>query len=168
MAKCLHLNFGIPFALVLLGMVEAVAAAGEVRQAHEDFSTDPGWEAIHNRVIGEGGPTIRQDFGWTAADNGNGAIGGTVWSGLVPATYGMPIGPFDLKRKLTASGKITIKTREPQALHFRAVMKPIRDDLGAHFRMVEVVATPVILYSSILRTQAREIRMSSYENRPFR
>src|SRR5581483_9149789 len=78
-------------------------------QVHEDFSKDPGWEAVNNRVVGAGGPVIRQDFGCSLADDGRGSVGGTVWSTTAQATYGMPIGPFDLTRKLSASGKMTIK-----------------------------------------------------------
>ena len=59
-----------------------------------------------DRVVGVGGPTIHQNFGWSPGDDRQGAIGGEVWSTTTPATYGMPIGPFDLTRELSASGKV--------------------------------------------------------------
>jgi hypothetical protein len=95
---------------ILSHMTPLLAQDGELIQVHEDFSIDPGWESINNRVIGEGGPMINQDFGWTPGDDGRGAVGGVIWSTHVPADYGMPIGqPFDLRRELSASGKVTIK-----------------------------------------------------------
>jgi hypothetical protein len=97
-------------------MLSAAAVAGDgLVQVHEDFSKDPGWEAVNNRVIGVGGPTIHQDFGWCPGEDGQGAVGGEVWSTTTPATYGMPVGPFDLKRKLSASGKVVIKKMNPRS-----------------------------------------------------
>src|SRR5689334_1655375 len=96
--------------IVLLTLIVAHAAfAAELVQVHEDFSKDPGWEAVKNRVVGEGGPTIHQNFGWTPGDNGQGAVGGEIWATTTPATYGMPVGPYDLTKKLSASGKVIIK-----------------------------------------------------------
>ncbi len=91
-------------------LLSAVAVAGDgLVQVHEDFSKDPGWEAINNRVVGVGGPMVRQDFGWSPGEDGRGAVGGEIWSTTTPATYGMPVGPFDLTRRLSASGKVAIK-----------------------------------------------------------
>src|SRR3954464_7207795 len=100
------LYFVVP-TLVLLSTV--AVADDDLVQVHEDFSKDPGWEAVNNRVVGVGGPTVHQDFGWSPGEDGRGAVGGEVWSALTPATYGMPIGPFDLTRPLSASGKVAIK-----------------------------------------------------------
>lgn len=93
---------------VLLAAVP-LSAADDLVQVHQDFNKDPGWEGVNNRVIGVGGPTIHQDFGWSLGPEGLGAVGGEIWAGPTPASYGMPIGPFDLTRKLSASGTITIK-----------------------------------------------------------
>src|SRR3954462_6074044 len=91
-------------------LLSALAVAGnDLVQVHEDFSRDPGWEAVNNRVVGVGGPVIRQNFGWTPGADGRGAVGGEIWSTTTPATYGMPIGPFDLTQKLSASGQVTLQ-----------------------------------------------------------
>jgi hypothetical protein len=54
------------------------------------FDTDPGWEAVNNRVVATGCPTIRQDFGWGRSGRAGtgGAIGGTVWRS--PSGTGRP------------------------------------------------------------------------------
>src|SRR4051812_26324491 len=88
----------------LLPEAWAAAAADNLVQVREDFSKDPAWEGINNRIRGEDAPTIHQNFGWTAGDDGRGAVGGEIWAGVTPASYGMPLGPFDLTRKLSASG----------------------------------------------------------------
>jgi hypothetical protein len=76
---------------------------------HQDFSKDPHWEGVNNRVQCENCPTITQDFGWKPTNHngdGVGEIGGIIWKSTTPAYYAMPIGPFSFKDKLTASGKI--------------------------------------------------------------
>src|SRR4051812_24091666 len=40
------------------------AAQSGLASVHEDFSTDPGWEGVHNHVVATDNPTIRQDFGY--------------------------------------------------------------------------------------------------------
>ena len=41
-------------------------------QVREDFSRDPGWEGVNNRIVGVDGPTVNQNFGWTAGEDGKG------------------------------------------------------------------------------------------------
>ena len=47
----------------------------------QDFSEDPGWEGMNNRVECENCPEITQDFGWAKTNHtgaGPGEIGGTI------------------------------------------------------------------------------------------
>src|SRR5262245_18294536 len=103
---CSRARFLLVSPLILLC---TLAVADDLVQVHEDFNSDPGWEAVNNRVVGVGGPTIHQDFGWLPGEDGQGMVGGEIWSTTTPASYGMPVGPFDLTRKLSASGKVAIK-----------------------------------------------------------
>lgn len=88
-------------------------AQSDLIQIREDFSVDPRWEGVKNRVVGENVPVVRQDFGWggmsrTVSTSGGG-IGGRIWSSAVPAYYVMPIGkPLTFKDKISASGKLSI------------------------------------------------------------
>jgi hypothetical protein len=59
--------------LALLLMAAAAVADDGLVQVHEDFSNDPGWEAVNNRVVGKGGPTFHQDFGWSPGETGSAA-----------------------------------------------------------------------------------------------
>jgi hypothetical protein len=84
---------------------------GEIITIHHDFSVDPGWENVNNRVEGESCPTVTQDFGWQPTNfngDGVGEIGGTIWKSTTPAYYAMPIGPFSFKDSLRASGKLAV------------------------------------------------------------
>ncbi|MCI0494377.1 hypothetical protein L0Z72_05175, partial [candidate division KSB1 bacterium] len=70
----------------------------------QDFSKDPGWEGVNNRVQCEDCPSITQDFGWKPTNHngdGVGEISGVIWKSTTPAYYAMPIGPFSFKDKLT-------------------------------------------------------------------
>lgn len=102
--------------VVMIGILPLFASGwtGEPRRADiitlfQDFSTDPGWEGMNNRVQCENCPVITQDFGWnTTNHNGDGAgeISGIIWKSTTPAYYAIPIGPFSFKDRLSASGKI--------------------------------------------------------------
>lgn len=77
----------------------------------QDFSNDPGWEGVNNRVQCENCPSITQDFGWKPTNHngdGIGEIGGVIWKSTTPAYYAMPISPFSFKDKLTASGRLAV------------------------------------------------------------
>ncbi len=89
----------------------AEAQKGSIITIHRDFSVDPGWENVNNRVEGESCPTITQDFGWQPTNHngdGIGEIGGIIWKSTTPAYYAMPIGPFSFKDRLTAAGKLAV------------------------------------------------------------
>ncbi|MBN2357798.1 hypothetical protein JXO59_16930 [candidate division KSB1 bacterium] len=81
----------------------------EIDTIYQDFSTDPGWEGVNNRVRCDDCPIITQDFGWRPTGHngdGTGEIGGVIYKSTTPAYYAMPIGPFSFKDKLSASGKM--------------------------------------------------------------
>src|SRR5689334_19241185 len=84
------------------------AFADDLVQVNQDFSADPRWEGLNNRVVADDGPTIKQDFGWKSSA-GSGEIGGTIWRSRTPAWYAMKVGPFSFDDKLSASGQIAVK-----------------------------------------------------------
>lgn len=98
-------------ALALIVMTTALAENALV-QVHQDFSEDPGWEGMNNRVIAENPPTKTQQFGYTPTTRSSstvGEIGGTMWCTRKPAWYAMPIGkPLSYKDSLSVSGRISL------------------------------------------------------------
>ncbi len=102
--------------LYLIIFFSAVVRGEELKQGgitivHQDFSQDPGWEGMNNRVRCESCPTITQDFGWEPSEHhgdGMGEISGIIWRSTTPAYYAMPMGPFSFKESLSASGKIAV------------------------------------------------------------
>jgi len=101
-------------AAILAGIAWPVLAApaGELVQVRQDFSADPGWEGVTNRVECSECPTVRQDFGWsptTHASRVPGEIGGVIWRSTTPAWYAMPFGrPLSFSHALSASGTIAL------------------------------------------------------------
>jgi len=104
--------------LLLTGVAPFVLPVGDATpqrgllQVHRDFTSDPGWEGVNNRVIGENCPTVSQDFGWTPTNysgGGGGEIGGTIFQSRTPAWYGMALGrPLSFHDRFSASGRIAI------------------------------------------------------------
>ena len=95
----------LSLSILLLTNVVAFAADPLV-QVHQDFSKDPGWEGVNNRIIAENPPTKTQDFGYAA-----GKIGGKMWSSRTPAWYAMGFGkPLSYKDPFSVSGKIVLKS----------------------------------------------------------
>jgi hypothetical protein len=90
-----------------------VAAADDLAAVHQDFSTDPGWEGVNNRIVADDPPTKTQDFGWSNTAHSSktaGEIGGMMWCSRTPAWYGMPLGrPLSFKDPFSASGRICIR-----------------------------------------------------------
>src|SRR5688572_20583207 len=103
----MKLNWSI---LGLLFAVRAFAQEGELTQVTQDFSRDPGWEWMNNRIVAENPPTINQDFGWSLTNHtgaGTGEIGGRVWMSRTPAHYALPLSrPLSFKDKFSFSGRI--------------------------------------------------------------
>src|SRR6476620_741533 len=97
--------------LILFAVISAPLAAlaqSDLVLVNQDFSTDPHWEGLNNRVVADGVPTIEQDFGWKSSD-GAGEIGGTIWRSRTPAWYAAKVGPYTLNDKLSASGQLAVK-----------------------------------------------------------
>jgi hypothetical protein len=92
------------------------ARAADLVQVSQDFSGDPGWENMNNRVVAStDGPTITQNFGWRASSHfgGGGAptgeVGGTIWRTRTPAHYAMKLPKLlSLNDPLSASGQIVV------------------------------------------------------------
>src|SRR5687768_13099821 len=91
----------------------------ELTQVQQDFSADPGWEGVNNRIIAEDPPTKTQDFGWSGTTHSTatpGEIGGTMWCSRTPAWYAMPLGrPLSYKDAFSASGRVAIRAIEGTA-----------------------------------------------------
>jgi hypothetical protein len=89
---------------------------GEMVQVNQDFTADPGWEGVNNRVVCESCPTVTQDFGWspTSYSGGSGGeIGGTIVQSRTPAWYGLALGrPLSFRDRFSASGSIAIMPME--------------------------------------------------------
>jgi hypothetical protein len=84
---------------------------GNLLQVKQDFTRDPHWEGMNNRIIADNCPTIHQDFGWAALGKqgaNSGAISGTVWRSRTPAYYAMKVGPLSFDSELSASGLISV------------------------------------------------------------
>jgi hypothetical protein len=111
-------------AFLISGLIVANTGSkdnGDIVAIYEDFSEDPGWEGLNNRVNCVNCPQIKQDFGWMPSDHmgtGPGEIGGTIWRSTTPAFYAMPIGPFSFEDKLSASGKIAVVAPPEQGFGF--------------------------------------------------
>jgi|GEM_PF-1631952 len=103
--------FLLSFCVMLRFAWSEESGKSDIATIRQDFSKDPGWEGMNNRVQCENCPTITQDFGWKPTNHngdGVGEIGGIIWKSTTPAYYAMPISPFSFKDKLTASGKIAV------------------------------------------------------------
>ncbi len=93
----------IPAGPFILSLALLCGARQDLIQVRHDFAGDPGWEGFNNRVAAAAGPALKQDFGWSDA-----SVGGTVASSTTPATYGMKVGPYMLKDRLSASATVRI------------------------------------------------------------
>src|SRR5262249_44841190 len=85
---------GLVVSLMLLAPFVSLAE-DQLTQVHQDFNSDPGWEAVNNRVVASDPPTIKQDFGWAPTNHlgtgTGGEIGGTMWQSKTPAYYALPL-----------------------------------------------------------------------------
>lgn len=121
---CRHLlstSFARLFFLAILATcVMGVTAAhaedpGGLVQVRQDFSSDPGWEGVDNRIVGTGCPTIEQNFGWRPTNHTggptSGEIGGLFWDTRTPAWYGMKLDrPLTFNDAFSVSGRFSITT----------------------------------------------------------
>src|SRR5262245_837136 len=107
--------FGL-LVLILAMIGGPILAENDLFQAQQDFSTDPGWEGMNNRIEAIDPPSVTQNFGWSRTDHtqsGQGEIGGKVSRSRTIAYYAMPLGkPLTFKDAFSASGKITLMPGE--------------------------------------------------------
>jgi hypothetical protein len=96
--------------VLLLAICFSAVADDELTQVHQDFSQDPGWDCVQNRVQASDPPTVKQDFGWSPTDHtggGTGEIGGMMWQSRTPAYYAMALNhPLSFKEPFSFSCKI--------------------------------------------------------------
>src|SRR2546428_8003803 len=99
--SCLMVALIIPIRLL---------AEDKLIQVHEDFSRDPGWDSVKNRIRAADPPMVKQDFGWSEtnhAGGGTGEIGGKMWQSRTPAWYAMPLNhAFSFKEPFSFSCRI--------------------------------------------------------------
>lgn len=102
--------------MLMLRLAPAAFAQGEIVQVHQDFSTDPGWEWMNNRIEASNPPMIDQSFGWSATNHTGvraGEIGGKIWRSRTPAYYAIPLGnPLSFKEPFSASGIVALMPGE--------------------------------------------------------
>jgi hypothetical protein len=96
--------------LVVLSCAVCFAEDANLRRA--EFSTDPKWEGLQNRLVPSPPRVTRQDFGWRnsnrAAGRASGEIGGWIQRSATPASYATQIPARTLNDKLSASGKFSV------------------------------------------------------------
>lgn len=103
-------------ALILIGSVlfaGVMSVGGESAKVdHQDFTSDPGWDALNNRQLPQNLPVTKQHFGWSntnhAGGKSKGEIGGRVQRSATPATYAVAIEPRTLNDKLHAGGTFAV------------------------------------------------------------
>jgi hypothetical protein len=86
-------------------------SAERTTQRRQDFSNDPGWLGVHNRLRPEPAPEKRQDFGYRTSNHAgekSGEIGGGVWRSVRPAWYAKKLEPLNFESRLSASGKLAL------------------------------------------------------------
>ena len=104
---------GIVFAfLFVVCALTAGVHAGETKIVEEDFSKDPNWDGLNNRLVPEPAPITRQHFGWRETNHTGamtqGEVGGYVQRSRRPAYYGMPIKPRSFNDKIRMSGRFAV------------------------------------------------------------
>jgi hypothetical protein len=98
---------------VLAHLALVLAARGQPVQIREDFSRDPGWDHLQNRIVGTDMPQVVQDFGWRRTNftwGGPGEIGRRVANSRRQACYAMPLGrPLSSDDEISASGALALR-----------------------------------------------------------
>jgi hypothetical protein len=92
---------------------ELASAGGEsdLVQVHQDFSGDPGWEGVRNRLSTQFPPRVMQRFGYSRtnhAGKGAGEIGGYIQSTTRPAHYAKVIERRTMETPLSFSGSLAL------------------------------------------------------------
>jgi len=91
---------------LFLGAAVLAKAGDDASLRRETFDSDPGWESYRSRLVPNPLPVTKQDFGYRE----NGEIGGWVQRSVTPAYYAKVIPTKTLNDKLSASGKVAVRS----------------------------------------------------------
>jgi hypothetical protein len=108
---CRYPVLRIAVALAALGLGAVCLAQERTIERRQDFSRDPLWQGVNNRLRPEPAPEKRQDFGYRRTNHAGaaaGEIGGVVWRSVKPAWYAKKIEPLTFESRLSASGKFAL------------------------------------------------------------
>lgn len=97
--------------LAVLGFCGGALPGERTTPRRQDFSSDPGWQGVHNRLRPDPVPEKRQDFGYRRSHHvgaAAGEIGGVVWRSVKPAWYAKKLAPLTFDNRLSASGKFAL------------------------------------------------------------
>ncbi len=99
-------------ALAALAVLPAAARGdGGLVEVREDFSRDPGWEGVRNRLPATFPPRVLQRFGWSGTNHAGkaaGEVGGHIQSTARPAHYAKVIQRRTLESRLSFSGSFAL------------------------------------------------------------
>jgi hypothetical protein len=109
-------RFTAALLLAALGGLSAAARGQDSRIVRETFAADPAWDGFRNRLAPEVPQRVLQDFGFRPTNHATGArageIGGFVQRTPTAAYYAMPIEPKSLDDRLSASGKLAVRSAD--------------------------------------------------------
>jgi hypothetical protein len=101
---------------LLVAMPLSAAVAQDPRVQRESFAADPAWDGFRNRLAPEVPMRVKQDFGFRPSHHAGGArageIGGFVQRAPTAAYYALPIAPKSLDDRLSASGKLAVRSAD--------------------------------------------------------
>lgn len=90
-----------------------IAAVEPPIQRKESFDTDPGWQALGNRLLPDSLPSVKQEFGHSptqfAGGKQSGEFGGRVHRSTASASYYRNIVPLTLDDSFSASGRFSVR-----------------------------------------------------------
>ena len=102
--------------LTVCSFATIVARAQQPRVVRETFAANPAWEGFRNRLAPERPRVVHQDFGYRSTNRAGGTrageIGGFVQRSPTAAWYAVPIEPRSLDDRLTASGKLAVRSAD--------------------------------------------------------
>jgi hypothetical protein len=84
---------------------------GSLVQVHQDFSHDPGWEGVRNRLPATFPPRVMQRFGWSRTNHAGkaaGEVGGYIQSTTRSAYYAKAIERRTMEAPLSFSGSFAM------------------------------------------------------------
>ncbi len=101
---------------IAVGPIASAPAQDAPQVANEQFAADPDWDGFRNRLLPESPRIVRQDFGYRRTNHAggkrSGEIGGFAQRSSTSATYARRIAPKTLEDRLSAAGKMSVRTAE--------------------------------------------------------